>query len=69
VLFHGQHTSPPSPDELARFFHLSEDDQALILNRRGDHNRLGFALQLTTVRSWEPFWRIRLRYLQKLCRR
>lgn len=38
---YGRYAAPPSPDELTRFFHLSEDDQASdILNSTDEGGRL-----------------------------
>ena len=39
-----------SDDELAEFFFLDDQDRRLIARRRRDSNRLGFAVQLGTVR-------------------
>lgn len=40
----------PSRAELERFFFLDDADRALIEPKRRAHNRLGFAVQMTTVR-------------------
>jgi hypothetical protein len=47
----GRFSDDPSVEQLTHYFHLDDADRALVFRRSRERARLGFALQLGTVRA------------------
>ena len=52
---YGTYTAEPSDAQLASYFYLDDTDRERLATKRGSHHRLGFALQVCTVRFLSAF--------------
>ncbi|MBG8556044.1 Tn3 family transposase [Hymenobacter guriensis] len=52
---YGRFAAAPSPEQLAQFFYLSPSDRTAVAQRRRPANRLGYAVQLCTLRFLGTF--------------
>lgn len=52
---YGRFPGELTPDQLARYFHLDDADRGFVATHRGDHNRLGVAVQLGSLRMLGAF--------------
>lgn len=52
---YGKFSESPTPEQLNKYFWFDDQDRSIISQMRSDHNQLGFAIQLGTVRFLGTF--------------